>query len=26
VINVDFFAYTDFFYMIYQYRKRNIIH
>ena len=26
VINVDFFAYSDFFYMIYQYRKRNIIH
>lgn len=26
VINVDFFPYNDFFYMIYQYRKRNIIH
>lgn len=26
VINVDFFPYPDFFYMIYQYRKRNIIH
>jgi hypothetical protein len=26
VINVDFFPYSDFFYMIYQYRKRNIIH
>lgn len=26
VINVDFFAYPDFAYMIYQYRKKNIIH
>ena len=26
VINVDFFAYPDFTYMIYQYRKRNIIY
>lgn len=26
VLNVDFFAYPDFAYMIYQYRKRNIIH
>ena len=26
VINVDFFPYTDFVYMIYQYRKRNIIY
>jgi hypothetical protein len=26
VINVDFFPYSDFCYMIYQYRKRNIIH
>lgn len=26
VINIDFFPYNDFFYMIYQYRKRNIIH
>ena len=26
VLNVDFFPYNDFFYMIYQYRKRNIIH
>ena len=26
VINVDFFAYPDFAYMIYQYRKRNIIY
>ncbi len=26
VINVDFFPYSDFSYMIYQYRKRNIIH
>jgi hypothetical protein len=26
VINVDFFAYGDFAYMIYQYRKKNIIH
>ena len=26
VINVDFFPYPDFCYMIYQYRKRNIIH
>lgn len=26
VINVDFFAYSDFAYMIYQYRKKNIIH
>jgi len=26
VLNVDFFPYTDHFYMIYQYRKRNIIH
>lgn len=26
VINVDFFAYPDFVYMIYQYRKKNIIH
>jgi hypothetical protein len=26
VINVDFFPYSDFCYMVYQYRKRNIIH
>lgn len=26
VINVDFFPYNDFFYMIYQYQKRNIVH
>jgi hypothetical protein len=26
VINVDFFAYPDFAYMIFQYRKKNIIH
>ena len=26
VINVDFFAYPDFVYMIYQYRRKNIIH
>jgi len=26
VINVDFFPYNDFAYMIYQYRKKNIIH
>jgi hypothetical protein len=26
VLNVDFFPYNDFFYMIYQYRKRNVIH
>jgi hypothetical protein len=26
VINVDFFSYPDFAYMIYQYRKKNIIH
>lgn len=26
VINVDFFPYSDFCYMIYQYRKRNIIY
>lgn len=26
VINVDFFAYPDFAYMIYQYRKKNIIY
>lgn len=26
VINVDFFPYNDFCYMIYQYRKKNIIH
>ncbi len=26
VINVDFFPYTDFCYMIYQYQKRNIIY
>lgn len=26
VINVDFFPYSDFFYMIYQYRKRNVIY
>jgi hypothetical protein len=26
VINVDFFPYSDFAYMIYQYRKKNIIH
>lgn len=26
VLNVDFFAYPDFVYMIYQYRKKNIIH
>jgi hypothetical protein len=26
VLNVDFFAYPDFAYMIYQYRKKNIIH
>lgn len=26
VINVDFFSYADFAYMIYQFRKKNIIH
>ncbi|MET0636385.1 MAG: hypothetical protein ABWZ25_10190 [Chitinophagaceae bacterium] len=26
VINVDFFAFPDFAYMIYQYRKKNVIH
>lgn len=26
MINVDFFAYPDFCYMIYQYQKRNIVH
>lgn len=26
VINVDFFPYSDFAYMIYQYRRKNIIH
>lgn len=26
VLNVDFFTYPDFAYMIYQYRKKNIIH
>ena len=26
VLNIDFFPYNDFFYMIYQFRKRNIIH
>jgi hypothetical protein len=26
VINVDFFPYSDFCYMIYQFRKRNILH
>ncbi len=26
VINVDFFPYNDYFYMIYQYQKRNIVH
>src|SRR5512138_2125347 len=26
LINVDFFPYTDFFYMIYQYQKRNIVY
>jgi hypothetical protein len=26
VINVDFIAYPDFFYIIYQYQKRNIVH
>lgn len=26
LINVDFFPYPDFFYMIYQYQKRNIVH
>jgi len=26
VINVDFFAYPDFAYMIYQYRKKNLLH
>jgi hypothetical protein len=26
VLNIDFFAYPDFFYMIYQFRKKNIIH
>ncbi|MGN6291656.1 MAG: hypothetical protein ACTHMV_02850 [Chitinophagaceae bacterium] len=26
VINVDFFPYSDFCYMIYQYRRKNIIH
>ncbi len=25
-LNVDFIAYPDFFYMIYQYQKRNIVH
>ena len=26
MINVDFFSYADFFYAIYQYQRRNIIH
>lgn len=26
VLNIDFFPYSDFFYMIYQFRKKNIIH
>jgi hypothetical protein len=26
MINVDFFAYSNFFYMIYQYQKRNIVY
>ena len=26
LINVDFFPYNDFFYMIYQYQKKNIVH
>jgi hypothetical protein len=26
LINVDFFAYPDFIYMIYQYQRRNIVH
>ena len=26
IINVDFFPYADFIYMIYQYQKRNIVH
>jgi hypothetical protein len=26
VVNVDFVAYPDFFYMIYQFQKRNIVH
>src|SRR4030095_5677710 len=26
MINVDFFPYPDFIYMIYQYQKRNIVH
>lgn len=26
LINVDFFPYSDFFYMIYQYQKRNIVY
>ena len=26
LINVDFFPYSDFIYMIYQYQKRNIVH
>jgi hypothetical protein len=26
LINVDFYPYTDFVYMIYQYQKRNIVH
>jgi hypothetical protein len=26
VLNIDFFPYSDFFYMVYQFRKRNIIH
>lgn len=26
VINIDFFPYSEFFYMIYQFRRRNVIH
>lgn len=26
MVNVDFFPYTDFFYMIYQYQKKNIVY
>jgi len=26
LINIDFFPYTDFFYAVYQYQKRNVVH
>jgi hypothetical protein len=26
IINVDFIAYTDFFYLFYQYQKKNVVH